>query len=523
MQAVPTARRDVAFSSLLVILASVAFALGSSPHPFGWLALFSVSTIFIMFRHFSTFSDAAIGLTFGTLGGVLSTLWIASGLEALGATPLAAYLGCLGIAVWGAGVPWAALGLAKGVARRLSPGPTVLVTGVSLFAIDTLRSIPSVGLPWVLLGHSQGTVPGVAQLAAVGGVPLVSALVGSLAAAIAMLIAPRDREEARSALRWTAALAGGYFALVAVGLPIVTAARGSLTSSAAGAALELLLVQPNRAPAERWAPAAQRTNLALLAQQTERALAEGSRHPDLVLWPETSLTTPLDRDPALREELLAHVDRLGVPVMLGVVRAASNSADPSLYHNSVLWVEPGRGIVDAFDKTHAVPLVEAAPWRNAAGLLGLAGQRRFVEAGREQRPLHGSRELAVLLCYEALFPNLVAARRTPQTLALVNLANDSWFLAEAPSRQQVAFASFRAIEERLPLVRVAHGGISAVIDPYGRIRASLPFAASGVLRTTVQTSPPPSVAERAALLALLGFGGALGFGAAALLTRRRLS
>jgi apolipoprotein N-acyltransferase len=363
----------------------------------------------------------------------------------------------------------------------------------------------------------------VSQLAAVGGVPLVSALLGSLAAAIATLVAPRDREEARSALRWTAALAAGYLALAAMGLPLAVAVHGSLAPSTPDAALELLLVQPNRAPGERWAPAAQRTNLALLAQQTEGALTEGSRRPALVVWPETSLTTPLDRDPALREELLAHVERLSVPLLLGAVRAPKDSADPSLYRNSVLWIEPGHGIVDAFDKTHAVPLVEGAGWRSAAGLLGLAGQGRYVEEGREQRPLHGSGELAATLCYEALFPGLVAARRTPETLAIVNLANDSWFLAEAPSRQQVAFASFRAIEQRLPLVRVAHGGISAVVDPYGRVQASLPFTASGVLRTAIERSGPPSLAARAALLALPCLGGALGYGAVALLTRRRLS
>jgi apolipoprotein N-acyltransferase len=362
----------------------------------------------------------------------------------------------------------------------------------------------------------------VAQLAAVGGVPLVSALVAGFAAAPAAWFTARSAHEARSALHCTAGLAAGYLVLAVVGLPLAVQVREGL-GGITGASLDLLLVQPNRAPGERWAPLAQRTNLALLAEQTERVFRSESGRPDLVVWPETSLTMPIDRDEALRDELLGHVARLGVPVLMGAVRAPVGSTDPSLYRNSVLWIDPKNGILDAFDKTHAVPLVESARSRSAAGLLGLAGLERFVEEGDAQRPLQGSSELAVVLCYEALFPGLVAARRTPKTRAILNLANDSWFLAEAPSRQQAAFASFRAIEQRLPLVRVAHGGVSAVIDPYGREQKSLPFAASGTLRTTIEASPLPGFAERAALVALLSIGGGLGYGAAALLTRRRPS
>jgi apolipoprotein N-acyltransferase len=211
-------------------------------------------------------------------------------------------------------------------------------------------------------------------------------------------------------------------------------------------------------------------------------------------------------------------------VLVGAVQAPERSGTIGLYRNSVLWIEPGRGIVESFDKTHAVPLVESGRSAPLASLLGLSGLGRFVEEGSVQRPFQaGAAELAVALCYEVLFPGLVAARRTPATLAILNLANDSWFPAETPSLQQVAFASFRAIEQRLSLVRVAHGGISAVIDPYGRVQASLAFVASGTLRTSLLNSPPASLVERAALLALLGLCGLLGYGIAAALTRRRHS
>jgi apolipoprotein N-acyltransferase len=362
----------------------------------------------------------------------------------------------------------------------------------------------------------------VAQLAVVGGVPSLSALLAGLNAALAIAITGRDARDSAATVRWSSALAIGYAALLLGGVPVAMAVRGQLEPVGVEPR-EILLVQPNLAPGERWAPPAQRTNLAVLAEQTATALAAGSRRPDLIAWPETSLTSPIDRDEALGRDLLDKVDGLGVPLVLGAVRAAVDSPDPRIYRNSVLWVAPGRGIVDAFDKTRAVPLVESARTRRAASLLGLETQDRYVEEGNQQRPVRDDAEFAVVLCNEALYPGLVSARRGPKTVGILNLANDSWFLANAPSLQQLAFSSFRAIEQRLPLLRVAHGGVSAMIDPYGRVEATLPFATSGTLRATVAARAAVSAAERAALLGLFGAGSLLGAGVATVITRRILS
>jgi apolipoprotein N-acyltransferase len=206
---------------------------------------------------------------------------------------------------------------------------------------------------------------------------------------------------------------------------------------------------------------------------------------------------------------------------MGAARQASDSEDGS-YRNSVVWIEPQRGIVDAFDKTNAVPVVESAATSVLASLLGLGATSNFVEEGSIQRPLVGAAEFAPVLCYEALVPGLVAARRTTNTLAILNLSNDSWFRAEAASAQQLAFTSFRAIEQRLMLVRVAHGGISAAIDPYGGELWSLRFGTSGAIRVTVTPSAPPSTQERIALIALFSAAAAAGYVMSAALTRRIL-
>jgi apolipoprotein N-acyltransferase len=232
-------------------------------------------------------------------------------------------------------------------------------------------------------------------------------------------------------------------------------------------------------------------------------LAELATRPDAILWPENLLTTRLDRTPALAESLRDAVERVVVPVLLGAVRSAVVH-DESLYRSSVLWVEPGRGIVAALDKERGVPLLEA-PARNgvpalAAHLLGVAGDGSRVEEIPWQRaPLQARPSLAPVLCYEALFPGIAAARRTPETAAIASIADDGWVESDVATRQLLAFARFRAIEQRLPLVRVAHGGLSAVVDPFGEIVLELPQDTWAHALVSVRPQPAAGLVECSAL------------------------
>jgi apolipoprotein N-acyltransferase len=125
-----------------------------------------------------------------------------------------------------------------------------------------------------------------------------------------------------------------------------------------------------------------------------------------------------------------------------------------------------------------------------------------VEEAEDAGPLRGGFTLTPVLCYEALFPRLVARRRSPDSVAIVNLADDGWVVGDTATRQLTAFASFRAIEQRLTLIRVAHGGLSVVVDPFGQRVETLPLDAYAATRVTVRATPPPTLLERIAIVAL---------------------
>jgi apolipoprotein N-acyltransferase len=172
----------------------------------------------------------------------------------------------------------------------------------------------------------------------------------------------------------------------------------------------------------------------------------------------------------------------------------------------VVWLEPGRGITARLDKERAIPLLESS--RRFLGdallapLFGEAAGWKRVEEARGWASLPGPIPVTPALCYEVLFPGIVARRRTPDSVAIVNLADDSWVEGTTATRQLTNLARFRAIEQRLTLVRVAHGGLSAVVDPFGRVIHELPLDRYASLRVSLSPMPPVAISERVAILAL---------------------
>ncbi len=161
------------------------------------------------------------------------------------------------------------------------------------------------------------------------------------------------------------------------------------------------------------------------------------------------------------------------------------------------------GIVGGrYDKLHLVPFGEYLP-DPIDGLLRALGLKQFVAVpggftpgeARERIPLAvpGLPPVAPSICYEAIFPGAVASHRERPGL-LLNVTNDGWFGDTPGPRQHFAQARLRAVEEGIPLVRAANTGVSAVVDPYGRVTGMLTVGAEGVLDRhlprNLRESPP---------------------------------
>lgn len=398
------------------------------------------------------------------------------------------------------------LAAAAGVARLYWPPglARVLVLAVALAAGEWLRGHVLTGFPWNVLGYALTHPLELMQSAGLLGIyGLTLWTVLLLAAPLVLAAEPRDTT-AHRLWRWRG------FALAAVGLAALYA-YGWLTIPAGPsptiAGVRVRIVQPSVPQREKWLPELQGR---IFADHLDLSRRDPSgRVDDLagithVVWPEAAMPfLPLERPEALAAigDLLPE----GVHLLTGALRLATDAetaASPPppggrrAVYNSLLAFGPAGELVARYDKTHLVPFGEYLPVQSVLegiGLRQLTQMRGGFAIGEIPRPLlevPGLPPIGGLICYEAIFPAVVvqAARRPG---LLVNVTNDGWFGNTTGPRQHFHQARVRAVEEGVALVRAANNGISAIVDPYGRVLGSIALDTRGVIDTALPIPRPP--------------------------------
>jgi apolipoprotein N-acyltransferase len=254
----------------------------------------------------------------------------------------------------------------------------------------------------------------------------------------------------------------------------------------------LRLVQPDIEQSLKWDPQERQRNLILTA---DISLAPGFERVAHVLWPETATLFALAGEPAFRREL-AQLVPAGGYLITGSPRI---EREPALVAwNSLHALDAAGEIRATFDKFHLVPFGEYVPLRAILPIDRVVpgGMDFSAGPGPIRLEIPGLPAASPLICYEIIFPGAVVPAG-PRPQLLVNLTNDSWFGVSAGPYQHFAAARLRAVEEGLPLIRSAGGGISGVIDPYGRATARLDLAVAGILDTDLPQSIPPTLYAQA--------------------------
>ena len=169
-------------------------------------------------------------------------------------------------------------------------------------------------------------------------------------------------------------------------------------------------------------------------------------------------------------------------------------------YNSIYVIDHDGSVLSVYDKVHLVPFGEYLPfqdWMEKLGFVQLTKVQGGFIAGTRRRPmdLPNAPRMLPLICYEAIFPGDVASR-DDRPGWMINLTNDGWFGISTGPYQHLQQARVRAIEQGLPMVRAANTGISAVIDPVGRIVARLGLGVEGVLDASLPTAIAPTIYTR---------------------------
>ncbi len=334
--------------------------------------------------------------------------------------------------------------------------------------VEYLRSLGMFGFPWNLVGYVTLASVSVAQLASVVGVFGLSLLVMVVAISpAAMLHARTPRARAGIVLMPVVLLAAAY-GYGAARLPNETALSETTVR----------IVQPNIAQDIKGGPEWE--------MQSARALSELSAHgkADVTVWPETAYPLPV------RGNRIALLKPSSGILLTGALRVEGERETLRIY-NSIIAVDGTGLLLAAYDKHQLVPFGEFVPLRSVLPLDKITpGSLDFSRgAGAQSILLRDVPAFSPLVCYEVVFP-WMAVDAAHRPAWIVNMTNDGWYGDSAGPYQHLAMTRMRAIEQGLPLVRVANTGISAMIDPYGRVTALLPLGARGA--TTAPLPQPMS-------------------------------
>ena len=491
----------------VVFAGSLALFLGT-PNPvchIPFIILLYPAALFLASRMDSPFR---LGWYAGIPGAASALYWIAVAAHRYGAFPWILAAPCsflLGtyVALWGGCFSWL-------MARmQLSPGKRCLSAGCLWFLLEWMRGWFCSGFPWLTLSSGLAAWPVLIQPLCVLGEYGYSAVLAGIACAICegIILLENEASFRRCGRHLVLGCAAAVVMIVAAGAWRLSAMPEILGKE--GVPVSFLLVQGNIRQDLKWTQEYQRQTLEKYMKLTldgVRRNAENSEAvhgknkkieiavssmghrevpekgvlgpaiPDVILWPETAMPFAYPSG-KFSEELRFFVRSLGIPLIFGAPGVQKEPGRKTLLYNRAFMLSP-EGKETWYDKEHLVPFGEYLPpafnWKIFEGLLqGLGGfepggqQELFSIFPEKRRKL----DMGMLICYEAIFPELARRRVADGAEILLNISNDAWYDYSSAPVQHLQLALMRAVEEGRFVVRATNTGITAVLDPLGGIHA----------------------------------------------------
>lgn len=369
----------------------------------------------------------------------------------------------------------------------------IVALGFAFGIAEWLRGSLLTGFPWNEVGYLAMSIPLLMQSSAVIGLYGVNALAVMVFATPALLGERGKETTDNRILGFSIAfllvlfdIGFGLYRLYPLATPEETAAQADH--------IRVRLIQPSIPQTEKIDDTARLANFNLQLALTSAPTLHNAPLPDLVVWAETSVPYVFEYAPGAARRL-GEALQDGQLALVGTVRAERlPGLDPILFN--ALEVINSRGeIIASADKVHLVPFGEYLPLSDLFSRLGMSAIAQ-VAGGyteglvRQSIPLDNGITLLPLICYEAIFPTEMDYEGASANV-IVNISNDAWFGTTPGPWQHFQQARLRAVEQGLSLIRATNNGISAVVDPYGRIIAKLEYNAVGFIDSAVPIMSVP--------------------------------
>ena len=423
---------------------------------------------------------ALLGMAGGTVHYVIVLYWLVGTMRLYGSLPLPLALGFLVLLVLYMASYWALFGALLVFIRRALGVGLLWVAPALWCGLEGLRSVLLSGFPWALLGYSQWSVTPLVQVADITGVYGLSFLL--VWANAALLDLAEAWREGASGRRWRALVGAGMAGILALGALLYGGWRipGVIAASESAPRVPVGIAQGNIEQSLKWNPEKQEATFRIYAEQTRELARRGAR---LVVWPETAIPFFFQAEQGWRERLLELARETRVEVLFGAPAFAQEGPRQTFLNRAYL-IGPGKGVLGWYDKVHLVPFGEYVPLQRLLPFIRtlVASIGDFSSGdGFHVLPSAAGAPVGVMICFESIFPEISRSFALNGAQILANITNDAWFGMTAAPYQHLSMLTLRAVESRRWIVRSANTGISAVVDPLGRLVVQSPLFQPAIL------------------------------------------
>lgn len=493
------ALKDMRREILLAFISSVLLVLSFAPFYLGFLAWVALVPLFFAIEGSTVKKAAFTGLVMGFFFFLGTVYWVVYSMYFYGGVPF--IIGAL--VTFGLSLYLALFtALFTSALRLLSPVRPVirfLICAPMLWvAVEYLRSVLLTGAPWVLLGYSQTSYLKLIQLADLGGVHLISFYLVLINAAIYLALKSFKERSYKRSVACVAVAVVVFASIYVYGHKRVFEVD---VTTAKWEPMVVAIVQGNIEQKVKWQDGGKLDTVETYIELSKEAARS---EVDLIVWPETAMPFYLFHDLPLGALVTALATELDKDFIVGAPHyeykffaknrgeadnSGENGADYDIY-NSAFLISPEDGFIDRYDKVHLVPFGEYVPLGKLLFFVDkLTEGVGDFSSGIGPLPLRlkdGGAKAGVLICYEAIFPEIAADTVSNGAAFFVNLTNDGWFGKTSAPYQHLDMSLMRAVENRIYMVRAANSGISAVIDPAGRIVSRTALFETAVLSDTIR-------------------------------------
>lgn len=384
----------------------------------------------------------------------------------------------------------------------------LILMGSFWVGLEYARANFLTGFPWCLLGYTQYKQLRLIQIADLFGVYALSFLIVLVNGLLYFLFFSTQRKNntqtSRSFLKWE---------ILTTGLIVVaTLAYGQYRLSekkmekASLPSIRSVVIQGNIDQSLKWDPTYQAATIATYQRLTRKTF---DFRPELIVWPETSAPFFFQDNVELSPKLVSIARESGAVLVFGSP-AYKQASGMIKYYNRAYLISPYGRRPQYYDKIHLVPFGEYVPLKRFLHFINrLVPAAGDFAQGTEIVSLdHDNLSIGMLICFEAIFPELARNHAKKGANILVNITNDAWFGKTSAPYQHLAMAVFRAVENRRPMIRAANTGFSAFIEPQGKIIARSGLFTEETLKISlnVPKNPLTFYARFGDLLALLLLG-----------------